>query len=114
MWSNGEKMKQIICFLLETAMFAFIYAHSWIVETSTPESKVPFEAASIQQPVVRNASDSQEFPHELGFSRVPVAINDFLDLTLDFPSNAIATSDGAGVNTSVQKNLYAYTTINAP
>lgn len=107
-------MKQIICFLLETAMFAFIYAHSWVVETSAAESKPPFEAASIQQPVLRNASDSHEFPHELGLSKVPVAINDFLDLTLDFPSNAIATLDGVGVNTSVRKDLYAYTTINAP
>lgn len=107
-------MKQIICFLLETAMFAFIYAHSWISQTQTTESKPPFEVASLQQPVLRNASDTHEFSHELGLSKVPVAIIDFLNLALDFPSNAIATSDDAGVNTFVRKNLYAYTTINAP
>jgi hypothetical protein len=113
MWLNGKKMKQIICFLLETAMLVFVCAHSWILAAPESESKPPFEAASIQQPVLRNASDSHEFPHQ-DLSKVPVAINDFFDLTLDFPSNAIAASDDAGVNTSVRKNLYAYTTINAP
>ena len=111
---NGEKMKQIICFLLEAAMLVFVCAHFRTLETPSTESKAPLEATSVLQPMLRNASDSHEFQNGLDLSKVPVAINDSFDHTLDFPSNAIAASDGAGVNTSVRKNLYAYTTINAP
>lgn len=113
MWLTGENMKRITCFFLEALMIAFVLTYSWSLDAPNRESKASFEAAPIQQFVLRNTSGASELPYDID-SKVSFDLNHNNDFSIDLPSLEIATYDGVKVNTSLRNPFYAYTTIHAP